>query len=148
MNVFGALEYKKNYFCCPLLYEGNMLLKKIVLRNDDQFATAILNWGKGLGIDVETFDGKASLYDIVDSLVILQEDHNVLREIKDLREAIEKIHKPTHQIDVNATMSASVASLRFWLENNKPKSVLLVGDEKLTQSHRFTEYLAKLAEVL
>lgn len=125
-----------------------MLLKKIVLRNDDQFATAILNWAGTQGIDVETFDGKASLYEIVDSLVILQEDHNVSREIKDLREAIEKIHKPTHQIDVNATMSASVASLRFWLENNKPKSVLIVGEEKLTQSHRFSEYLEKLQKVL
>jgi hypothetical protein len=125
-----------------------MLLKKIVLRNDDQFATAILNWGQENGIDVETFDGKASLYDIVDSLVIIQEDHNVHREIKDLRDAIEKIHKPTHQIYVNATMSASVASLRFWLENNKPKSVLLVGEDKITESHRFSEYLSKLAEVL
>ncbi len=125
-----------------------MLLKKIVLRNDDQFATAILNWAGEQNIDVETFDGKASLYDVVDSLVILQEDHNVSKEIKDLRDAIEKNHKPTHQIDVNATMSASVASLRFWLENNKPKSVLLVGEDKMVESHRFTEYLEKLAEVL
>jgi hypothetical protein len=125
-----------------------MLLKKIVLRNDDQFAAAILDWAGTQNINVETFDGKASLYEIVDSLVILQEDHNVSREIKDLREAIEKIHKPTHQIDVNATMSASVASLRFWLENNKPKSVLIVGEEKLTQSHRFSEYLEKLQKVL
>lgn len=125
-----------------------MLLKKIVLRNDDQFATAILNWAQGQGIDVETFDGKASLFDLVDSLVIIQEDHNVSKETRDLEDAIEKIHKPTHQIDVNGTMNASVASLRFWLENNKPKSVLFVGEEKLTESHRFTEYLQKLAEVI
>lgn len=125
-----------------------MLLKKIVLRNDDKFATAILDWAGKQNIDVEMFDGKASLFELVDSLVILQEDHNVSREIKDLRDAIEKIHKPTHQIDVNATMSASVASLRFWLENNKPKSVLFVGEEKLTESHRFSEYLDKLGEVL
>lgn len=132
----------------PLYYEGNMLLKKIVLRKDDQFATAILNWAGEQKIDVETFDGKASLFEVVDSLVILQEDHNVSREIKDLREAIERIHKPTHQIDVNATMSASVASLRFWLENNNPKSVLIVGEDKMVASQRFSEYLDKLAKVL
>lgn len=125
-----------------------MLLKKIVLRNDDQFATAISNWAGEQKIDVEMFDGKTSLFDLVDSLVIIQEDHNVIKEIKDLREAIERIHKPTHQIDVNATMSASVASLRFWLENNKPKSVLFVGEEKITESHRFTDYLEKLAKVV
>jgi len=125
-----------------------MLLKKIVLRNDDQFSSAINTWAGTQKISVESFDGKTSLFDHVDSMVIIQEDHNVSREIKDLREAIEKLHRPTHQIDVNATMSASVASLRFWLENNKPNSVLIVGEEKITQSLRFGEYLEKLAHVL
>lgn len=125
-----------------------MLLKKIVLRNDDQFSSAINTWAGQHKISVESFDGKSSLFDLVDSMVIIQEDHNVSREIKDLREAIEKLHRPTHQIDVNATMSASVASLRFWLENNKPNSVLFVGEEKITQSLRFSEYLDKLAKVL
>ncbi|MDA7803143.1 hypothetical protein N8987_01030 [Crocinitomix sp.] len=125
-----------------------MLLKKIVLRNDDQFASAIIDWAGKQKIDVETFDGKASLFDVVDSLVIIQEDHNVSRDTKDLREAIERIHKPTHQIDINATMNASVASLRFWLENNKPLSVLFVGDDKLTESKRFSDYLEKLSSVL
>lgn len=125
-----------------------MLLKKIVLRNDDQFSSAINVWAGEQKINVESFDGKSSLFDLVDSMVIIQEDHNVSREIKDLREAIEKLHRPTHQIDVNATMSASVASLRFWLENNKPNSVLFVGEEKITQSLRFNEYLEKLAKVL
>lgn len=125
-----------------------MLLKKIVLRNNDSFAVSIQDWAEKQGIDVESFDGKASLFDVVDSLVIIQEDHNVTKDTKELRDAIERIHKPTHQIDVNATMNASVASLRFWLENNKPKSVLFVGDEKITESHRFSEYLEKLSVVL
>jgi hypothetical protein len=125
-----------------------MLLKKIVLRNNDQFGNAIQEWAAKLGVDVEVFDGKTSLYDVVDSLVILQEDHNVSKETKELRDAIERIHKPTHQIDINATMNASLASLRFWIENNKPKSVLFVGEEKLTQSTRFAEYLDKLQGVL
>ncbi len=125
-----------------------MLLKKIVLRNDDQFSSAINTWGGQHKISVESFDGKSILFDLVDSMVIIQEDHNVSKEIKDLREAIEKLHRPTHQIDVNGTMSASVASLRFWLENNKPNSVLFVGEEKITQSLRFSEYLEKLAKVL
>ena len=123
-----------------------MLLKKIVLRKDDDFAQAISAWANGRNIDVELFDGKASLYDIIDSLVILQEDHNVSKEIRELEDAVEKIHKPTHSIDVNGTMNASVASLRFWLENNKPQSVLFVGEGKLPQSTRFTQYLDKLAE--
>jgi hypothetical protein len=125
-----------------------MLLKKVVLRNEDHFAEAISVWAKQKNVAVETFDGKSSILEIADSMVIIQEDHNVSKEIKELRESLERIHKPTHQIDINATMSASVASLRFWLENNKPKSVLIVGDEKLTQSHRFNDYLEKLSQVV
>jgi len=125
-----------------------MLLKKIVLRKEDEFAQAISGWANDQKIDVEIFDGKASLYDIIDSLVIIQEDHNVPKELRELEDAVERIHKPTHSIDVNGTMNASVASLRFWLENNKPQSVLFVGEEKLTQSTRFNQYLEKLAEVI
>jgi hypothetical protein len=125
-----------------------MLLKKIVLRKDDDFAQAISSWANDQNIDVELFDGKASLYDILDSMVIIQEDHNVPRELRELEDAVEKLHKPTHSIDVNGTMNASVASLRFWLENNKPQSVLFVGEEKITQSARFKQYLEKLAEVI
>ncbi|MGB1103555.1 MAG: hypothetical protein ACPG21_07995 [Crocinitomicaceae bacterium] len=125
-----------------------MLLKKIVLRKEDEFAQAISAWANGRKIDVEVFDVKANLYDIIDSLVILQEDHNISKEIRELEDAIEKIHKPTHSIDVNGTMNASVASLRFWLENNKPQSVLFVGEGKLPQSARFNQYLDKLAEVI
>ena len=64
-----------------------MLLKNIVLRNDDQFSNAIDAWAAQQKISVESFDGKSSLFDLVDSMVIIQEDHNVSREIKDLREA-------------------------------------------------------------
>ena len=125
-----------------------MLLKKIVLRNENQFATAIVDWANKHTIDVEIFDGKESLFDIVDSLVVFQEDHNVPKETRDLQDSIEKFHNPALQIDINATMSASVASLLFWLENNKPKCVLFVGEDKITESARFEDYMGKLAKGL
>ena len=122
-----------------------MLLKKIILRNRDKFELAIEEWSNRLKINVEIFDGKESLSDTVDALVILHEDHNISRENKDLRELLERNHKPTHQVDINATVSASVSSLKFWLENNKPTNVMWVGDEKLSKSSRLQDYLDKLA---
>jgi hypothetical protein len=134
---------------CPLSYEVViMILKKIVLRSNDAFSSAIEDWAKKNSITIEYFDGKESLFDTVDSLVILHEDHNITKDTKELRDALEKLHKSTHQIDINATMNASVASLRFWIENNKPKSVLFVGNENLTKSQRFSDYLEKLGAVL
>ncbi|WP_027420022.1 hypothetical protein [Crocinitomix catalasitica] len=125
-----------------------MILKKIVLRTNDGFSQAIEEWAKNKNIETSFFDGKESLFDTVDSLVILHEDHNISKDVKELRDALEKLHKSTHQIDINATMNAAVASLRFWIENNKPKSVLFVGNDNLTKSQRFTDYLEKLGAVL
>lgn len=125
-----------------------MLLKKIVLRNQDQFEKSIETWSGKWHIDAEVFDGKESLLDVVDSVVILHEDHNISRENRDLREWLEKNHKVAHQVDINGTINASVSSLRFWLENNKPQSTLFIGDERLVKNNRLETYLAKLGESL
>ena len=125
-----------------------MLLKKIILRNKDKFELVVEDWSNRMKIQVEVFDGKESLTETVDSLVILHEDHNISKENKELRELLERNHKPTHQVDINATINASISSLRFWLENNKPGNVLVVGDEKLLKSSRLTDYFDKLSTSL
>ncbi len=125
-----------------------MLLKKIVLRNREKFEQVVEDWSKRMNIEVEVFDGKESLLDTIDSVVVIHEDFNISKENKDLRELLERNNKIAHQVDINATMNASVSSLRFWLDNNKPKSVLFVGDEKLTKSSRLETYFEKLTENL
>jgi len=125
-----------------------MLLKKIFLRNKDKFELVVEDWSNRMKIQVEVFDGKESLTDTIDSLVILHEDHNISKENKDLRELLERNHKPTHQVDINATINASITQLRFWLENNKPNNVLFVGDDKLLKSTRLNDYFEKLSSNL
>lgn len=121
---------------------------KIVLRNREKFEQVVEDWSKKMKIEVEVFDGKESLLDTIDSVVVLHEDFNISRENKDLRELLERNNKIAHQVDINATMNAAVSSLRFWLENNKPKSVLFVGEEKLTKNSRLETYFQKLSENL
>lgn len=125
-----------------------MLLKKIVLRNREKFEQIVEDWSKRMNIEVEVFDGKESLLDTIDSVVVIHEDFNISKENKELRELLERNNKIAHQVDINATMNASVSSLRFWLDNNKPKCVLFVGDEKLTKSARLETYFQKLTENL
>lgn len=127
---------------------NTMLLKKIILRNNDPFEQAVETWAKSNQIDVHVFDGKVSLFDMVDSLVIIHQDHNISREIKDLRIQMEKIHKPVQEIDINGTMNASISSLKFWLENNDPSNTLMVGDDKLVEANRFQDYFSQLAKNL
>jgi hypothetical protein len=121
-----------------------MLIKKIILRNSEPFETSIANWCNKNKVTVEVFDGKESLYEVVSAMVIMHADHNISRENKDLRAAMEKHHKPTQEIDINGTMNASLSSLRFWIENNNPESILMVGDPKLIENSRFEDYFKNL----
>lgn len=125
-----------------------MLLKKIILRNQDPFEKAIETWSVKNKVNHFIFDGSESLFELVDSLVIIHADHNISKENKDLRSQMERHHKPTQEIDINGTMNASISSLKFWLENNNPENVLFVGDDKIIESTRFEDYLTKLGEEL
>lgn len=125
-----------------------MLLKNILLRAENPFEKVIEDWAKSKSVHVAYFDGKESLFDVTDAVVIIHEDHNISRELNDLRNQLEKLYKPTHQVDINGTINASVNSLRFWLENNKPSNLLLVGNEKLVENERFKTYLEKLGEFI
>lgn len=125
-----------------------MLLKKIILRNNDPFESAIADWAKSHNIEVVVFDGKESLFEVADSLVIIHTDHNISKENKELRSQMEKYHKPAQEVDINGTMNASISSLKFWLENNDPKNVLMVGDDKLVELKRFNDYMKELGKSL
>ena len=125
-----------------------MLLKKIILRNSDPFEASIENWARQNKVDVAVFDGKESLFELCQSLVIIHADHNISKENKELRSQMEKNHKPTQEIDINGTMNASISSLKFWLENNDPENVLMVGDDKLVETPRYQDYMSELAKQL
>ena len=125
-----------------------MLLKNILLRAQNPFEKVIEDWAKSKSVHVAYFDGKESLFDVTDAVVILHEDHNISRELNDLRSQLERLYKPTHQVDINGTINASVNSLRFWLENNRPSNLLIVGADKLVENERFKTYLEKLGEFI
>lgn len=125
-----------------------MLIKKVILRNSEPFESAIQKWCSKNNIAVEVFDGKESLFDLVSAMVIMHADHNISKENKDLRDVMEKNHKPTQEIDINGTMNASISSLRFWIENNSPENILMVGDDKILENTRFEEYFKNLEQHL
>lgn len=123
-----------------------MILRKIFLRNTEGFDSIVFSWATQNRIVVEIFDGKLNLFDLVDGLVIVHTDHNILREHRDLREAFVKKGKETHQVDINGTLGAAADSLKFWLENNHPKAILIVGNDQLALGPRLRDYLDQFAK--
>ena len=121
-----------------------MLLKNIILRKAEDFETSIQKWSDSNKIGHEIFDGSQELYELADAVVLFHEDYNISKENAAIKELFSNNGKFSHSIDVNGTLMASVSSFVFWLENHKPKSVLIIGDNKLIENKKFATYLERL----
>lgn len=125
-----------------------MLLKNIILRNSDSFESSIIDWANSNGIDVQIFDGNKELSEIAEAVILFHQDYNISKENKSIKELFSDNGKFSHSIDVNGTLMASVSSFVFWLENHKPSSILIIGDDKLVDNKKFNTYLSQLSERL
>ena len=123
-----------------------MLLKNIILRKTDSFENAIQDWAELNKINHEIFDGSQELYELADAIVLFHEDYTISKDAASLKDLFSNNGKFSHSIDVNGTLMASVSSFVFWLENHKPKSVLIIGSDKLIENKKFKTYLERLGE--
>lgn len=125
-----------------------MLIKEIVVRRQEAFENAIQKWAADKGITFTVFDGNVSLTETADAVVLFHEDYNISKENEGVKDLFLNDGKFAHTIDVNGTLMASVSSFVFWLENHKPKSLIFIGDDKLTNNEKFDKYLKLLADRL
>ena len=122
-----------------------MLIKEILVRREEAFEKSIQEWAQVNKINTTVFDGSNSLTDSADAVVLFHEDYTISRENEGVKELFSNDGKFSHSIDVNGTLMASVSSFVFWLENHKPKTLLFIGDDKLTNNEKFAKYLKQLA---
>ena len=125
-----------------------MLLKNIILRNNDTFESSIQKWAGLNEIKQTVFDGNKELTEIADAVVLFHEDYNISKENSSIKDLFASNSKFSHSIDVNGTLMASVSSFVFWLENHKPNSLLIIGDGKLVDNKKFQTYLERLGDRL
>ncbi|MFK8039623.1 MAG: hypothetical protein AB8B74_15130 [Crocinitomicaceae bacterium] len=123
-----------------------MLLKNIILRKAETFEVSIQEWADSNGISHEIFDGSKEIYELADAIVLFHEDYNISKDNAAVKDLFSANGKFSHSIDVNGTLMASVSSFVFWLENHKPKSILIIGDNKLTENNKFKTYLERLGK--
>ncbi len=125
-----------------------MLLKNIILRNTDDFESTIQKWAELNKVGSEVFDGNEELSEVADAVVLFHEDYNISKENASIKDLFSNNAKFSHSIDVNGTLMASVSSFVFWLENHKPGTVLIIGDNKLVDNKKFNTYLEQLGSRL
>jgi len=125
-----------------------MLIKEIIVRKQDAFEQSIQTWAEGKTIKFTPFDGKDSLTEVVDAVVLFHENYTISKENKVVKDLFEENGKFSHSVDINGTLIAAISSFVFWLENHKPKNVLFIGDDNIIKNEKFITYLEKLADRL
>ncbi|MCO5269709.1 MAG: hypothetical protein M9897_12525 [Brumimicrobium sp.] len=81
---------------------------------------------------------------LLQGIVLFHNNYEILREDEELINSLNKHNIPSHKVDLNGTLLATSANLERWLENNRPKSILLLGDKKVIDHEYLTNFLDKI----
>lgn len=122
-----------------------MKINTIYLINNDKFSKAISTWAEGKSVESISTDKKGdALAEIIEGVVVFHENHNFSKEDEEVQELIESHNKPAHRIDINGTLAATASNFTMWLERNKPKSLLVLGNKEVSKNKNLKRFLNKL----
>jgi hypothetical protein len=122
-----------------------MKLDKILLKSNSRFSQQLTAWAGERNLLVDEFSEKSedALMGI-DGLVIFSENQTVDKDLLELREKFDSQQKPVHKIDINGTLMVGVSNLDLWIERNRCRKVLFVGNDSLVSNVNLERYLLSL----
>ncbi len=122
-----------------------MKLDKILLKSNSRFSQQLTAWAGERNLLVDEFSEKSedALMGI-DGLVIFSENQTVDKDLLELREKFDSQQKPVHKIDINGTLMVGVSNLDLWIERNRCRNVLFVGNDSLVSNVNLERYLLSL----
>lgn len=124
-----------------------MKIDTVYLLNNDEFSKAIANWTEGKRVEYVSTDKKGdALAEIIEGVVVFHENHNFSKEDEDIQALIESHNKPAHRVDINGTLAATASNFTMWLERNKPKSLLVLGNKEVSKNKNLMRFLNKLTD--
>jgi hypothetical protein len=112
-----------------------MKIDCIYLKSNSKFGQFLSPWLQERNLTSADYKNKIEEADEgIDGIVIFSENQEVDKEDEDLKNAFDRRQKPVHKIDINGTLMVAVSNLDLWLERNRCKKVLFVGDEALVKN--------------
>lgn len=111
---------------------------------DNSFGKLIQEWAATF--NVVPVGGELKSFDInsFDGLIIFHENHDILKSHSDLLENFETRQKGISKIDLNGTLSVAKSNFELWLERNRSKKILVVGDEHLSSNVNVERFLNEI----
>lgn len=117
----------------------------IFYRTNTQFGNFIHSWLQSREINNAEFKSKnEDLDEGIDGIVIVTENQEIPKEIEDIANAFDFRQKPVHTMDINGTLMVAVSNLDLWIERNRCKKILFVGDDVLLKNARLEKMFEKL----
>ena len=121
-----------------------MRLKTIYIKPSSSFSSYVKTWAETAGVTIEEYDYRIQDDQAADGLLLINENHDIPRDLYDMHTHFDERHIPTQKIDVNGTLQVAVSSLEMWLRNFKCKNVLILGSEKLIKNDNLDRFFNKV----
>ncbi|MFN5910559.1 MAG: hypothetical protein ACK45H_04400 [Bacteroidota bacterium] len=107
----------------------------IYIKNSSSFGQFIAPWIQERNLNSSDYLNKTEEADDgIDGIVIFSENQEIDRETEEIKNAFDRRQKPVHKIDINGTLMVAISNLDVWLESNRCKKVLFVGDDSLVKN--------------
>lgn len=121
-----------------------MNLETIYLRADSSFSNHIKEWAGRMNVEVEAYEFKINEDQAADGLLLINENQDIRKDIDEIHTYFDSKHIPTQKIDVNGTLQVAVNSFKIWMDANKCKKVLFLGDDELVKNENLERFLSTL----
>lgn len=119
-----------------------MKTETIYVIENNKFGKAIAAWAEGKRIQVVPSTQKNdNLRELIDGVVLFHENHNFSKEDEETQSILSERNISVHRVDINGTLAATRSSFNLWLDRNRPKSLLILGDDGIAQNANLPDFL-------
>jgi hypothetical protein len=124
------------------IWSDKMKFDKVYLKGGSKFSEVISTWVADKANEIVLVTDKfQDQFQDMDSLLIINENQNLLKEIQEIKAFFDKQQKAIHKIDINGTLMVGLSSLGLWIESSKVKRVYIAGSDELLQNPNLQRYL-------
>lgn len=121
-----------------------MKIESIYIAAKSKFSTYVAEWAVSVGITTEEFDIKSQIDNKGLGLLLVNENHDLDKDLVDLYDLFDKKHVPSQKIDVNGTLQVAVSNFELWLNNNKCNKVIILGDDSLVKNENLDRFFSRI----
>ncbi len=119
-----------------------MKIEVIYLLRQNEFEKVLADWATDKNIDYKQVNiDDDNLTETVDGIVIFHENHNFNKETLELHDSLTKHNKLSYKVDINGTLAATSSNFKMWVDRNKAKKLLFLGDNAVAQNENFERFL-------